>query len=100
MVQLRYPTTETWPAKLDPAGRVVVPAELRERLHLKPGSSAFWLCDNGEVGLVSHDEMIRMIQAEFKGLIPPGSTEATDELFRERREEAAREDAEEDGGRA
>lgn len=79
--------------KLDSAGRLLVPAELRESLGLKPGSSVVLRVENGELRIVSQREVLRRIQEMLRPLVPEGVS-LVDEFIAERRAEAAREDRE------
>ncbi len=77
--------------KLDSAGRLLVPAELRESLGLRPGSSVVLRVENGELRIVSQREVLRRIQEMLRPLVPDG-VNLVDEFIAERRAEAARED--------
>ncbi len=73
---------------VDPAGRVVIPAESRKRHGIKPGDTV--LVENGEHGLriLTQGEALREAQAYFVQLAP-ADVVLSDELLRDRRAEAA-----------
>ena len=70
-------------------GRVVIPADLRERLSLRPGDLM--------VAWVEEDRLVirprRAVEQELWGLFDGLGRDLADELIRERREEARRDDA-------
>ena len=79
--------------KIDNAGRVVVPAEMRTAMKVKPGEAVTAEVVNGELRIFSRAIVLARIQAEaekFKAENPDVSL--VDELIAERREEARRED--------
>ena len=75
--------------RLDAAGRVVIPAELRRRWNVDKGDTLLLTEDASGVRLQTMDEVIRQIQEHFSQLIPPGVS-LVDELLADRRAEAAR----------
>jgi AbrB family looped-hinge helix DNA binding protein len=79
--------------KLDSAGRVVIPADVRAAMMVKPGDTLTAWVEDGELRLVSRAWVMRRIheQAErFKAANPGVSL--VDELIADRREEARLED--------
>lgn len=79
--------------KLDSAGRVVIPAEMRAAMMVKPGDSVTAQVVEGELRIVSRAWVMRRIRQEaekFKAANPGVSL--VDELIADRREEARRED--------
>lgn len=85
--------TETVEAKarINENGRIVIPAEIRQKLGLKPGDTVLMKLDeDGVLRIESHMARIRRIQDELKRYIKPGVL-MSDELIAERREEARRE---------
>jgi AbrB family looped-hinge helix DNA binding protein len=77
--------------RINENGRIVIPAEIRSRMNLKPGDSVLMkLEDDGVLRIESHQERIRRIQEEFRKFAKPGVL-ASDELIADRREEARRE---------
>lgn len=78
-------------ARINENGRIVIPAEIRQKLGLKPGDTVLMKLDtDGVLRIESHMARIRMIQDELKKYAKPGVL-MSDELIAERREEARRE---------
>jgi bifunctional DNA-binding transcriptional regulator/antitoxin component of YhaV-PrlF toxin-antitoxin module len=78
--------------KIDSAGRVVVPAEMRAAMLAKPGDVLTAWVVEGELRVVSRAVVMRRIRDEakrFKAAFPGVSI--VDELISERREEARKE---------
>ena len=72
-------------------GRLVLPAEVRKRLDLNEGDTyVLSLEPDGSMRLVSLREQIRNTQGILKDLAP--GVDLAEELMRDRREEARRED--------
>lgn len=85
--------TESIEAKtrINENGRIVIPAQIRARMNLKPGDSVLMkLEDDGVLRIESHLARIRKIQDELKKYGKPGEL-MSDELIADRREEARRE---------
>jgi AbrB family looped-hinge helix DNA binding protein len=78
--------------RLSKEGRVLIPVELRNLLGLKPDDTLTVYEKDGEIRLFSRREGIRRAQAIAAKFKTPGVS-VVDELIRERREEAAREEA-------
>jgi AbrB family looped-hinge helix DNA binding protein len=75
-------------------GRLVLPAEIREKLKIRDGDRvSLTLEDDGRVTLQTLDVAIRRLRGMFKHLARPGRLES-DELIKERRREARREEKE------
>ena len=73
-------------------GRLVLPADLREKLKIHDGDSvALTLHEDGLVTLQTREVALRRLRGMFKHLAKPGRLES-DELIKERRREARRED--------
>jgi AbrB family looped-hinge helix DNA binding protein len=73
--------------KLGPQGRLVVPVELRRELGIEPGDQLVAFVENGKLIVQTREETERELLAMFEGM--EGSM--SEELIRERREEARRE---------
>ncbi|MGA9062267.1 MAG: AbrB/MazE/SpoVT family DNA-binding domain-containing protein [Terracidiphilus sp.] len=84
-------------ARLSANGRIVIPAAIREQLGIRPGDPVLMEVEDGVLRIESYPTRIARIQREFAQFIPPGVSLA-DELIRERREEARREQEEVDRG--
>ena len=77
--------------KVDKAGRVVIPAEIRAKAHLQPGATVSITTDtDGRIVLESTLAMVREAQEYFRSLGPADEL-WSDELLAERRMEARRE---------
>jgi AbrB family looped-hinge helix DNA binding protein len=81
-------TRISW-TRVDPQGRVVIPADLRRELEIEPGSSVAFLLENGLLSLMTVQQGIeraqRIVRKHTKG------KSLVDELIADRRAEAARE---------
>ena len=77
-------------AKLAEGGRVVIPAEYRKVLGLRPGDTVIMQLDDGEVRLFTLDRAIRRAQELVRQYIPEDRS-LSEELIAERRAGAARE---------
>ena len=77
--------------KVDSAGRVLIPAQLREKLGVQPGATlSITEGRAGRIVLESRMAAVREAQEYFCGIAPP--TEVwSDDLIAERRQEARRE---------
>ena len=73
-------------------GRLVLPAEVRERLKIRDGDRvAVSVQEDGTIEIETRDVAIRKMRGMFKHLTKSGRL-ASDELIAERRREARRED--------
>lgn len=75
--------------KLGEGGRLVIPAEYRKALGLKPGDEVVLVLEEGEVRLLTLRRAIQRAQALVRRYIPEGRR-LTEELLQNRREEAVR----------
>jgi AbrB family looped-hinge helix DNA binding protein len=80
-------------AKIDRAGRILVPLKLRRELGLTENTDLILRVENGELRMHTREEAIRRARARLKRLKKPGES-VVDEFLAERRE-AARREAEE-----
>ena len=77
--------------KIDPAGRVVIPVEIRNRLKVKPGRELFADLDQqGVLRLRTFEQIMAQLQKAYAPFKKPGES-VTEEFIKERREEAGRE---------
>ena len=83
-------TTDYAHVRVDSAGRVVVPSDLRQRLGIEPGNDLILSADAQGIHLQTFDQAVQAVQAAFAPYRVPG-TSVVDELIREREEEARRE---------
>ncbi len=74
-------------------GRVVIPAEVREKLNIHQGDELFCEIRDGELVLASKRERIRRVRDAFFATMPAGVRDISlaDELVADRRREALRE---------
>lgn len=79
--------------KVDAAGRLVVPKDMREALGIPDGGELRLRVEDGELHGMGRLAALRRIQHELRGTVPPG-TSVVDEFIADRRAEAAREEAE------
>jgi AbrB family looped-hinge helix DNA binding protein len=77
--------------KVGEGRRVAIPAELSQRYGLEPGDPV--VLEPSDSGIVVRplDAVIREVQAFFSEMTPKDGRLLSDELIRERREEAQRE---------
>ncbi len=76
--------------RVDSAGRVVIPAALRDRFGITPGQELILREEDGAIRLQTFAQAAKAVQAEFARYAVPGVS-VVDELIRDRREEAKRE---------
>jgi AbrB family looped-hinge helix DNA binding protein len=77
-------------SRIDKSGRIVLPAEVRSTLGVAEGDSVLVVQDGKSVEILTPQEALRQAQEYFMKLAPPEVC-MSDELIRERREEAAHE---------
>jgi AbrB family looped-hinge helix DNA binding protein len=79
--------------KLGEGRRVAIPAEVCQKIGLSPGDPVSIEIHDDGLHLVPYLQVIREVQRAFAPYKKPGVS-VVDELIRERREEAARENGE------
>jgi len=82
--------TEFIRSRVTDAGRVVIPAELRKEFGIEEGEEIIFSKDENGIRITTLREAMRQAQDYFASLAPPEVC-MSEELLRERREEAARE---------
>jgi len=85
------PMVQIFHSKLTGAGRIVIPVAVRERLGLKDGTELVLSVNEEGICLRPLELAIERAQDYFSSLGPSDSL-ASEELIRERREEAKEED--------
>jgi len=75
--------------KLGEGGRLVIPAQYRKALGLKPGDDVVLVLQDGEIRLLTPQQAVQRALALVRRYIPEGRS-LSEELLQERREEAAR----------
>lgn len=82
--------SEVFRAKVDSVGRVLIPANTRQRLGIEQGDEVLIEADDEGVRITTAKQALKQAQAYFSGMAKSGES-VVDELIRDRREEAARE---------
>jgi AbrB family looped-hinge helix DNA binding protein len=85
---------ETYTARLERSGRILIPAAVRRKLGLSEGSQVIVKVeDSGTLAVTSRSQSLAHVRAEIRKYIPAG-VDLVGDLIRERQAEVAREDAE------
>ena len=77
----------TYPVTMGDRGRLVIPADLRERLHLSAGAPLLAVETRRGVLLLTREQARELVREDLAGIDPLG------ELLRDRRAAAADDDA-------
>jgi AbrB family looped-hinge helix DNA binding protein len=84
---------ETISVKLERSGRILIPAVVRKKLNLREGSEVLRLMDDAGLEVTTRERALGRVQARLRKYVPEGRN-LSQELLEERRQEAAKEDAE------
>jgi AbrB family looped-hinge helix DNA binding protein len=85
---------ETYTARLEKSGRILIPAAVRRHLGLSEGSQVLVKVEeSGALHITSRSQALAKVRAEIRKYIPAGQ-DLAEELIRDRRAEVAREDEE------
>ena len=76
----------SYPVKMGDRGRLVVPAALRQRLHLEPGTPLVMIETGLGVVLATREQLKNLVRSQLLGL------DLVDELLKDRRHQAASDD--------
>jgi len=76
-------------AVIGEGGRLVIPAAYRKAMGIKPGDEVLLSFEDGEIRVVSTRQAVARAQTLVRRYIPKGRS-LSEELIKERREEAAR----------
>lgn len=76
--------------KIDPAGRILIPAEARQQLNIGPGDEVFLEVHDGQMTVSTFQTVLRELQQEIGQRVKPGGS-VVDELLAERKAEVDRE---------
>ena len=80
-------STDAYHVKVDPAGRVVVPAAIRARYNIHPGDTLVLRSQSNGMELRTYDQLMLDAQQYFGSLVPAGRS-LSNELIQERRRES------------
>ena len=75
--------------KVDASGRIVLPSQTRERLHIAGGDTVIIVEDETGVHLKTRDQLLAEVQAHFARHVPRGVL-LSDEINADRRSEIER----------
>jgi AbrB family looped-hinge helix DNA binding protein len=81
---------ETFKIKVEQSGRILIPAQVRRKLHIQEGSEVIVRLDDSGFHVMSREQALNRIQQDLRKYIPEGRM-LSEELLAERRQEAARE---------
>jgi len=76
--------------RIDTAGRILIPADVREQLNIGPGDEVLVEVHDGEMTVSTFRTVLRELQQEIGQRAKPGGS-VVDELLAERKAEANRE---------
>jgi AbrB family looped-hinge helix DNA binding protein len=83
---------ETYTTRLEKSGRILIPAAVRRRLGLSEGSQVLVKVEeSGTLQVTSRSQALAKVRQEIRKYIPAGQ-DLAEELIRDRRAEAERED--------
>ena len=83
---------ETYTARLEKSGRILIPAAVRRHLGLSEGSRVLVKVEeSGALHVTSRSQALTKVRQEIRKYIPAGQ-DLAEELIRDRRAEVARED--------
>lgn len=91
METIPLPPSKRIRARVAEAGRVVIPAELRNELGIEEGHEVVFARDGNGIRVTTLREAIREVQDYFASLAP-GEERLSDILIADRRQEASSED--------
>jgi AbrB family looped-hinge helix DNA binding protein len=80
---------QTYHLKVDSSGRIVLPADARDRQHIANGDTVVVIEDESGLHVKTQDQVIAEAQAFFATLAPPDVL-LSEEILRDRRSEIER----------
>lgn len=86
------PQSRIYRGKVDASGRVLLPAELRDELHVSEGDAVLFVRNSGTVEIQTLSQAVQRAQDYFCSLAPRNIS-LVDELLADRRAEAKADDA-------
>jgi AbrB family looped-hinge helix DNA binding protein len=85
---------ESYSARLEKSGRILIPATVRRTLGLAEGSIVVMKVEStGTIGIVSRSQALARARQELRKHVPPGR-DLVEELIQDRRKEAEAENVE------
>ena len=88
---------ETYTARLEKSGRILIPAAVRRQLGLSEGSQVLVKVEeSGTLQVTSRSQALSKVREEIRRYIPAGQ-DLAEELIRDRRAEVEREEEEASG---
>jgi AbrB family looped-hinge helix DNA binding protein len=75
--------------KVDSSGRIVLPVDTRERLHITGGDTVVVIEDDSGVHIKTRDQLMAEVQAHFAKFVPKGVL-LSEEILKDRRSEIER----------
>lgn len=85
---------ETYAARLEKSGRILIPATVRRTLGLAEGSMVVMKVESsGTIGIVSRSQALAKARQELRNFVPPGR-DLVEELIQDRKQEAEAENVE------
>ena len=88
---------ETYTARLEKSGRILIPAAVRRQLGLSEGSQVLVKVEeSGALQVTSRSQALSKVREEIRRYIPAGQ-DLAEELIRDRRAEVEREEEEASG---
>jgi AbrB family looped-hinge helix DNA binding protein len=75
--------------KVDASGRIVLPADARQRNHIAEGDTVVIIDDDAGLHIKTRDQLLAEVRAAFAKAVPRGVL-LSDEINEERRSEAER----------
>lgn len=82
---------ETIAVHVEKSGRILIPAAIRRKLNLQPGSEVLLQVDDTGIRIGTRGQMVSRIQDRLRRYVPTDRL-LSEELIQERRAEAAREE--------
>lgn len=81
---------ETYRATINENGRILIPAAVRAAMHLKAGDEVTLILNDANLQIKTRRQVMESARQALKMNVPAG-TSLVDELIKERREDAAKE---------
>lgn len=82
---------ETIAVHVEKSGRILIPAAIRRKLNLHPGSEVLLQVDDTGIRIGTREQMVSRTQDRLRRYVPTDRL-LSEELIQERRAEAAREE--------